>query len=241
LPHWLLHLGLPGLFALAVFDSSPIPLPLPGSTDLLLLLLVAQRGSHPVWLALTAVAGSVLGGYLTWSAGKKGGEAMLARWAPKRLVKPLTGWVSQRGFTTVAVSALLPPPVPLTPLLLGAGALGVSRGRFLAGLASARAIRYAFVAWVGVTYGRRVEHDSVELSRVDRGGGRFWRVEVSPDRRQCCTEAGRCRPLDPVLASQTPSDAECPLRQIDLPGGMQAGGPVAAPTFTWRSQLPASR
>jgi membrane protein YqaA with SNARE-associated domain len=158
LPHWLLHLGLPGLFALAVFDSSPIPLPLPGSTDLLLLLLVAQRGSHPVWLALTAVAGSVLGGYLTWSAGKKGGEAMLARWAPKRLVKPLTGWVSQRGFTTVAVSALLPPPVPLTPLLLGAGALGVSRGRFLAGLASARAIRYAFVAWVGVTYGRRVLH-----------------------------------------------------------------------------------
>jgi membrane protein YqaA with SNARE-associated domain len=158
LPHWLLHLGLPGLFALSVLDSSVIPLPLPGSTDLLLLLLVAQHGSHPILLAAAAIVGSVAGGYLTWSTGRRGGEAMLKRWAPKRLVGPLTKWVSQRGFTTVAVSALLPPPVPLMPLLLGAGALGVSRRKFLIGLSAARLIRYGFVAWVGVTYGRRVLH-----------------------------------------------------------------------------------
>jgi len=158
LPHWLLHLGLPGLFALSLLDSSVIPLPLPGSTDLLLLLLVAQHGSHPVLLAAAAIVGSVAGGYLTWSAGQRGGEAMLKRWAPKRLVGPLTRWVSQRGLATVAISAILPPPVPLMPLLLGAGALGVSRRKFLIGLASARLIRYGFVAWVGVTYGRRVLH-----------------------------------------------------------------------------------
>jgi membrane protein YqaA with SNARE-associated domain len=156
LPRWLLHLGLPGLFVLSVLDSSPLPLPLPGSTDLLLLLLVAQRDSHPVWLALTAVVGSLLGGYLTWSAGKRGGEAMLERWAPRRLVGPLKQWVSRRGGTTVAISALLPPPVPLMPLLLGAGALGVARRKFLVGLGAARVLRYGLVAWVGVTYGRRV-------------------------------------------------------------------------------------
>jgi membrane protein DedA with SNARE-associated domain len=44
------------------------------------------------------------------------------------------------------------------PLLLGAGALGVSRRKFLIGLSAARLIRYGFVAWVGVTYGRRVLH-----------------------------------------------------------------------------------
>ena len=156
MPRWLLHLGLPGLFVVSILDASIIPLPLPGSTDILLLLLVAQRGSHPVWLALAAIVGSILGGFITWSAGKKGGQAMLERWAPRRLVRPLTRWVSERGIATVAISGLLPPPVPLMPLLLGSGALGVSRNKFLAAFAGARTVRYGLIAWVGVTYGRRV-------------------------------------------------------------------------------------
>ena len=156
MPRWLLHLGLPGLFLVSVIDSSIIPLPLPGSTDILLLLLVAQRGSHPVWLALAAITGSILGGYLTWSAGKKGGQAMLNRWAPKRLVRPLTKWVGARGAIAVSASALLPPPVPLMPLLLGAGALGVSRRKFLTAFSLARALRYGLVTWLGITYGRHV-------------------------------------------------------------------------------------
>ena len=156
MPRWLLHLGLPGLFFVSIIDSSIIPLPLPGSTDILLLLLVAHRGSHPVWLGLAAISGSILGGYLTWSAGKKGGEAMLNRWAPKRLVRPLTRWVSARGGMAVAASALLPPPVPLMPLLLGSGALGVSRRKFLTAFSLARVVRYGLITWLGMTYGRRV-------------------------------------------------------------------------------------
>jgi hypothetical protein len=34
IPHWLTHLGALGLFSVAGLDSSVIPLPLPGSTDL---------------------------------------------------------------------------------------------------------------------------------------------------------------------------------------------------------------
>jgi membrane protein YqaA with SNARE-associated domain len=156
IPHWLLRLGLPGLFVVSILDACPIPLPIPGSTDLLLLLLVAQRGSHPLWLCLTSILGSVLGGYTTWKAGEKGGQAMLDRWAPKRLVRPLTRWVSERGVATVAISGLLPPPIPLMPLLLGAGALKVSRNRFLVAFTLARTARYGLITWVGVVYGRRV-------------------------------------------------------------------------------------
>jgi hypothetical protein len=50
---WLASLGGLGIFAVSVFDSSMVPLPLPGSTDLLLLLLAAHRGATPVtasWL-----------------------------------------------------------------------------------------------------------------------------------------------------------------------------------------------
>ncbi len=47
-PQWLTHLGALGLFFVAVIDSSVIPLPLPGSTDLLLLFMVAHSGNP--WL-----------------------------------------------------------------------------------------------------------------------------------------------------------------------------------------------
>ncbi|AXC13066.1 DedA family protein [Acidisarcina polymorpha] len=155
LPHWLTHLGGLGLFAVAIFDSSPIPLPLPGSTDLLLLLLVSHHG-NPFLLAACAITGSAIGGYITWSAGKKGGEALLQRSVPKRFRARIEHWTDNHSMLSVMVPALLPPPIPLTPFLLAAGALGVSRRRFLVSYNAARLIRYSLVSWAAVTYGRKV-------------------------------------------------------------------------------------
>jgi membrane protein YqaA with SNARE-associated domain len=156
---WLASLGGVGIFAVSVVDSSVIPLPLPGSTDILLLLLSAHRGTTAVtavWLAFCAIAGSMLGGYLTWSAGRKGGEVALKRYVPGRYLGKITGWVQKHGALSVGLSAMMPPPVPLTPFLLAAGALNVPRGRFLAYFAIARTLRYGLLAWLGVTYGRHV-------------------------------------------------------------------------------------
>jgi membrane protein YqaA with SNARE-associated domain len=150
--HWLMGFGTLGLFAVSVIDSSIIPLPVPGSTDLLLILLVAHRGS-PVLAAVAATVGSILGGYLTWASGAKGGEAALHRYLPKRFGRRLSKWVEKSGTVAVIVSALLPPPFPLMPLLLAAGALGVSRKRFLISFSLARTFRYALVAWLAATYG----------------------------------------------------------------------------------------
>jgi membrane protein YqaA with SNARE-associated domain len=150
---WLMGFGTMGLFVVSTIDSSIIPLPLPGSTDLLLILLVAH-GAEPILAALAAFAGSVLGGYLTWGAGAKGGEAALHRYLPKRFARRLTGWVEKNGMLAVAVSALLPPPFPLMPFVLAAGALGVSRRKFFLSFGLARALRYSLVTWLAVTYGR---------------------------------------------------------------------------------------
>jgi membrane protein YqaA with SNARE-associated domain len=154
-PHWLMHLGALGLFFVAVVDSSVIPLPLPGSTDLLLLWLVAH-GGDPWLLAACAVTGSILGGYTTWHIGRRGGEEALRRYVPARLLGPIVGWVERHRILAVFVPALLPPPIPLLPFALASGALGVSRRRFLAVFGAARSLRYSFIAWLGVTYGRRI-------------------------------------------------------------------------------------
>jgi len=154
---WLVSLGGVGLFAVAIADSSMIPLPLPGSTDLLLLLLVAHRRTTvamAVWLVSWAFIGSMVGGYLTWSAGRKGGEVALNRYVPRRLLPQIGGLVKKHGVWSVALATILPPPIPLTPFLLAAGALGMARGPYLVSYGMARAIRYGLLAWLGMTYGR---------------------------------------------------------------------------------------
>jgi membrane protein YqaA with SNARE-associated domain len=155
IPRWLTHLGALGLFSVAVVDSSVIPLPLPGSTDLLLLWLVAHNG-NPWLLATMAIAGSILGGYITWDVGRKGGEAALRHYVPARLLKRVVKWVERHRILAVFLPAVLPPPIPLLPFALASGALGVSRRRFLLVYGAARTMRYSVVVWLGVVYGRHV-------------------------------------------------------------------------------------
>jgi membrane protein YqaA with SNARE-associated domain len=155
LPHWLTHLGALGLFAVAVVDSSVIPLPLPGSTDLLLLWLVAHSG-NPWLLGSVAISGSLLGGYTTWNVGRRGGEAALQRHVPARILKLVVGWVKHHPVLAVFLPAVLPPPIPLSPFVLASGALGVSRNRFLVIFGAARSLRYSLITWLGVAYGRHV-------------------------------------------------------------------------------------
>jgi membrane protein YqaA with SNARE-associated domain len=154
-PHWLTHLGAFGLFSVAVVDSSVVPLPLPGSTDLLLLWLVAH-GGNPWLLAPCAVAGSILGGYTTWHIGRRGGEAALHRYVPARLLGRTVKWVERHRILAIFLPGLLPPPIPLLPFALSCGALDVSRARFLGIFGAARSLRYSFIAWVGLTYGRGI-------------------------------------------------------------------------------------
>jgi len=155
MPHWLTSLGALGLFSVAVIDSSVIPVSIPGSTDLLLLWLVANRG-NPWLLALSAIAGSIVGGYTTWHLGRRGGEDALRRYVPPRILGRIVLWVERHPILSVFIPAVLPPPIPLLPFALAAGALGVTRGRFLLVYGLARSLRYSLVAWLGVIYGRHI-------------------------------------------------------------------------------------
>jgi membrane protein YqaA with SNARE-associated domain len=158
-PAWILHFGAAGVFAVALLDASPIPLPIPGSTDILILILGAH-GEWPSLLALCAITGSLIGGYLTWKTGKKGGEAMLDRTMKnhKRLRGRLTRWIRSHGIASVCIAALLPPPIPLMPFVLGAGALGVTRRQLFIALGIARTLRYGAEAAVAVVYGHQILH-----------------------------------------------------------------------------------
>jgi membrane protein DedA with SNARE-associated domain len=60
------------------------------------------------------------------------------------------------GFGAVAVPALLPPPFPIVPALLAAGAMQYPRKKFLTALAVGRGIRYTVVAFLGAHFGAHI-------------------------------------------------------------------------------------
>ncbi|HEY1498763.1 MAG TPA: VTT domain-containing protein [Acidobacteriaceae bacterium] len=152
---WVLHFGLAGVFVVAFLDAAPIPLPIPGSTDILILVLGAH-GENPWFLAPAAIAGGLIGALFTWTAGKKGGEAMLDRYVPLRFRSRMKQWVKRHGVLSVCLAALLPPPIPLLPFLLAAGALGITRKQLLIALGIGRTVRYGGEAALAMIYGRPI-------------------------------------------------------------------------------------
>ena len=151
---WLVRLGGPGLVLLGIADNSIIPLT--GSMDVLTLWLAAGHRNLWPYYAAMATAGAVLGGYMTYALGRKGGKEAIEKKLKKSRAEKLFKRFDRWGFSTVAVSALLPPPFPLVPVLLTAGALQYSRRKFLGALAMGRAVRYSLVAGLGSLYARQV-------------------------------------------------------------------------------------
>lgn len=155
--HWLIHLGAPGVFAVSFIDATIIPLAIPGSTDLLLLWVIS-RGESPWLVVPCALVGSLVGAWTTWRLGKKGGQAAIRHYVPPRLQKRVLGWSQHHQVLTVFLPAILPPPIPLWPFLLAAGAMGATWKRFLAAFGGGRLLRYGLEGWLAVAYGRHIIH-----------------------------------------------------------------------------------
>jgi membrane protein DedA with SNARE-associated domain len=137
-----------------VVDSSVIPTP--GGLDALTIVLTAHERDEWIYYAVMATIGSVLGGYITYRLGRKGGERALAKRLSKEKIEKVHRAFERWGFATVFVPALLPPPAPLGPFLLGAGAMNYPLPKFLASLIAARAVRFTLVAYLASVFGQRV-------------------------------------------------------------------------------------
>ena len=151
---WLLHLGGIGLIPLGLLDSSVVPLP--GSMDVALILLSAHVKHLWLYYAAMATAGSVLGGFVTYRLARKGGEQALTKRFPKRKVEKVLKTFERWGFAAIAVPAVLPPPFPLVPFVIAAGAMQYSLAKFLTAMTFGRFVRYTLLAFLGATYGRQI-------------------------------------------------------------------------------------
>ncbi len=139
---------------MGLLDSSMIPTP--GGQDLLVVILAGTHADAWLYYATLGVAGSVLGGCVSYAVGRRGGMPALQRRVSEATLDRMYRVYDRWGFGAVFFPAILPPPVPIGPFLVAAGALNYSLRRFVAALTLAKAIRLFVLAYLASIYGRRV-------------------------------------------------------------------------------------
>jgi len=152
--HWIAQLGGVGLIPLGLLDASVVPIP--GSMDVLTIVLVARDPKLWYYYAGMATLGSVIGALLTFRLARRGGKETLKRKVSAARAERIIEIFSRWGFWSIAIAALLPPPVPMVPFVIAAGATQYSTEKFLAALTLGRAIRYSLLALLAARYGRQI-------------------------------------------------------------------------------------
>jgi membrane protein YqaA with SNARE-associated domain len=148
-----LALGAPGLFLVSFLDSSFLPLP--GITDLLLVVMVTRNPDAVLWYVALTVIGSVGGCLLLHYVGRKGGEALVRKRFTGKRVEWAMGALRNNGVMAMLLPSLLPPPSPFKLFVLLAGVVGISIPRFVTAIAIGRGLRYLALGYLSVKYGER--------------------------------------------------------------------------------------
>ena len=150
------RLGLAGLFLLSALDSSFLVLPF--GNDLMLIALVSSNRSPLMVIAyvLASVAGSLVGVFVIDILMRKTGEKGLERFVSKDKLARLKSKLEVKGWLTVFIATVLPPPFPFTPVVMTASALQTPRRALFTSVLVGRLVRFTVEAVLAIYFGRRV-------------------------------------------------------------------------------------
>ena len=150
LSEFLVTFGAFGLFAVALLDSTFVPLP--SSADALMLLLSTTNPHRMLLYAFMATAGSALGCWVLYHISRRAGSKALSRFshAKQKRVKEL---IERYDMFAVLVATLLPPPFPFKLFVITAGVFRFSLFRFMMAVIAGRAFRFLLeilsMDWIG--------------------------------------------------------------------------------------------
>src|SRR5262245_25625672 len=103
-------------------------------------------------------AASLIIAALTYWVGRTAGFASLPRLIPAHHLERLKARLHTTGVGTVAVAAVMPPPFPLTPLLLTCGALDLDRRKIFLAFGAMRLVRFGGEALLARQFGDQLLH-----------------------------------------------------------------------------------
>jgi len=145
-------LGGLGVLILAIGDSSFLTVP--EANDLLIVILSSGKswGNMAYYVGMTVI-GSVIGCFLLYSVGRRGGSPILRRRFSQQKVDRAEMLFKKYGILTIVIPSILPPPLPFKIFVLSAGVFRLNILEFLAAVVIGRTIRYSMWGILAVLYG----------------------------------------------------------------------------------------
>jgi len=150
LSEYLITFGAFGLFAVALLDSTFVPLP--SSADALMILLSTTYPSWMVLYAFMATAGSAIGCWILYLISRRAGARALNKFSETKQ-RRVKNWIEKYDALAVLVATLLPPPFPFKLFVVTAGVFRFSLLRFMLAIIAGRAFRFLLEGYFAVRYG----------------------------------------------------------------------------------------
>lgn len=150
LSEYFIALGPFGLFAVALLDSSFVPLP--SSVDALMILLTVTHPRLMILYALLATAGSTIGCVILYYVSRRAGSRALRKFSPAKQAR-VKELIDRYDVLSVLVASLMPPPFPFKLFVITAGVFRFSLTRFTLAIIAGRAFRFLLEGYLAIRYG----------------------------------------------------------------------------------------
>jgi membrane protein YqaA with SNARE-associated domain len=163
---FLAKFGIWGLGALALLDSSTIPVPM----DAFLAFSVWNDKGH-FWLyCLSAAVGSAIGGLLPYGLGRAGGELFLLKRINRERFEKMRTRFERQEFLAMMIPSMLPPPTPWKAFVFAAGVFEMRIVPFMFAVFCGRMVRWLVLSLLVLKLGPRavqvVEHHALPVVAV---------------------------------------------------------------------------
>jgi membrane protein YqaA with SNARE-associated domain len=157
-------LGIWGAGAVALLDSSTIPLPM----DLIIAGYVWNDRRRFLLYCLMAAVGSAIGGLLPFLLGRAGGELFLLKRVNRERFERLRDRFERQEFLAILIPSLMPPPTPWKLFVFGAGVFEMRTLNFMAAVFLGRLVRFSVEALLVIRYGPQIVQVAGEVIKTHR-------------------------------------------------------------------------
>jgi membrane protein YqaA with SNARE-associated domain len=135
---FLAKFGIWGIGALALLDSSTIPVPM----DAFLAFSVWHDKRNFVLYCLLAAVGSAIGGLLPYGLGRAGGELFLLKRVNRERFERMRTRFERQEFMAMMIPSMMPPPTPWKAFVFAAGVFEMRVLPFLLAVFCGRMVRW---------------------------------------------------------------------------------------------------